>query len=124
MGWDSHDKQYEYESLISNTSNGFQDITAKIDWTSFRRIPWENNQAFFLLTFHHANGQALEPDPRSLLALQTEKASQSGYVAMAGLELEFFNFLETPATLATKAGHDLVPLTPYDLLCNEISLTV
>lgn len=120
MGWDCHDRQYEYNSTVSNTSNGFQDIIAKIDWTSFRRIPWENNQAFFLLTFHHANGTALEPDPRSLLRAQTDKAAGKGYNAMAGLELEFFNFLETPATLAIKAGRDLDPLTPgnfgYSLL--------
>lgn len=110
--WDSHDKQYELDADNTKEAENFGDITAKIDITSFRRIPWEGNQPFFLLTFHQENGLPLSPDPRSLLKIQTQKAAKSGFVAMAGLELEFFNFLETPASLAAKRGRDLAPLTP------------
>lgn len=126
FGWDCHDKTYEMTSAISNTENGFQDINAKVDLASFRRIPWElssdneKGQPFFLLTFHDADGTPIAPDPRSLLRAQTAKAKEMGYKAMAGLELEFFNFLESPATLAHKGGRDLVHLTPgnfgYSLL--------
>lgn len=117
FGWDCHDKTYELNSSISNNENGFQDINAKIDLKSFRRIPWEasstsGGQPFFLLTFHDSDGTPIAPDPRSLLRAQTTKAAKLGYTAMAGLELEFFNFLETPATLAAKGGRDMTHLTP------------
>lgn len=112
FGWDMHDKTYDFTSAISNTENGFEDIIARIDLDSFRRIPWEDNQPFFLLHFHYSDGRPVAPDPRSLLNMQTEKAGKAGFTAMAGLELEFFNYLETPGTLAGKSGRGLTPLTP------------
>ena len=42
-GWDIHDQVYSRELLISNKSNGYRDILAVIDLSTFRRIPWENN---------------------------------------------------------------------------------
>lgn len=120
FGWDMHDKQYDFTSAISNTENGFQDINARIDLSTFRRIPWEDKQAFFLLHFLNSDGTPVAPDPRSLLSVQTKKAKAAGYTAMAGLEFEFFNYSETPASLAAKAGRGLTSLTPgnfgYSLL--------
>lgn len=113
FGWDMHDKTYDFRSSISNTDNGFEDINAKIDLSSFRRIPWEDNQPFFLLTFHHSDGRPLSPDPRSLLDEQVQKAANAGLKPMAGLELEFFNYHESPASLAAKGGRNLTALTPY-----------
>lgn len=112
FGWDMHDKTYDFTSAISNTDNGFEDIIARIDVDSFRRIPWEGQQAFFLLHFYHSDGTPVAPDPRGLLNRQVQEAAKAGYVPMAGLELEFFNYLETPASLSTKSGRDLTPITP------------
>lgn len=112
FGWDMHDRTYDTPSVISNSDNGFEDIEARIDLDSFRRIPWEDNQAFFLLKFYHSDGRRLPPDPRGLLESKLEQLAEEGHVAIAGLELEFFNYLETPSTIAKKAGHGLVPLTP------------
>ncbi|KAE8418971.1 hypothetical protein BDV36DRAFT_294622 [Aspergillus pseudocaelatus] len=67
------------ELAIWDEENGYRDLN------SFRRIPWENNVPFFLVSF-------LDPDtrepvcacPRGLLKNVAAKAETAGYRAMAG----------------------------------------
>jgi len=85
FGWDMHDMTYVRELKISNKENGYRDIIAVPDLSSFRRIPWENNVPFFLVSFHDPD--TLEPVsacPRGLLKTQLEKLQSKGYGAMAG----------------------------------------
>ena len=49
FGWDMHDQTYFRELKISNAENGYRDIVAVPDLSSFRRIPWENDVPFFLV---------------------------------------------------------------------------
>lgn len=85
FGWDMHDQTYAKELKISNKENGYRDLVAKIDLKSFRRIPWEDNVPFFLVTFYDPDtGKSLSACPRSLLARATEKLDQRGMRAMAG----------------------------------------
>lgn len=85
FGWDMHDRTYFKELTISNKENGYRDLVAVPDLSSFRRIPWENNVPFFLVSF-------LDPDtsepvcacPRGLLKSALGKAEAAGYRAMAG----------------------------------------
>lgn len=85
FGWDMHDAPYTRQLGISNAANGFRDLLAIPDLTSFRRLPWEGNIPFFLVEF-------LDPDtrdpvcacPRSLLRSQADRLSAHGIRAMAG----------------------------------------
>ena len=85
FGWDMHDQTYAQELKVSNKENGYRDIIAVPDLSSFRRIPWEDNVPFFLVSF-------LDPDtrepvsacPRGLLKTQLDKVHKAGYGAMAG----------------------------------------
>jgi glutamine synthetase len=85
FGWDMHDQTYAQELKISNKENGYRDLIAVPDLSTFRRIPWENNVPFFLISF-------LDPDtkepvsacPRGLLKVQLDKVHDAGYGAMAG----------------------------------------
>ena len=85
FGWDMHDQTYFRELKISNKENGYRDIVALPDLQSFRRIPWEDNVPFFLVSF-------LDPDtlmplsacPRGLLKTAVEKLRRHGLSAMAG----------------------------------------
>jgi glutamine synthetase len=85
FGWDQHDATYFKELAISNKENGYRDLVAVPDLRSFRRIPWENNVPFFLISF-------LDPDtrepvcacPRGLLKTAAAKPEAAGYRAMAG----------------------------------------
>ncbi len=87
FGWDMHDQTYFRELKISNAENGYHDIIAVPDLSSFRRIPWEDNVPFFLVSF-------LDPDhrgpisacPRGLLKTAVDKLEQQGLGAMAGGE--------------------------------------
>lgn len=88
FGWDMHDMTYFRELKISNADNGYHDLIAVIDLQSYRRIPWEGNTPFFLVSF-------LDPDtrkpicacPRGLLKTAISRLDADGYGAMAGGEL-------------------------------------
>ena len=84
-----HDTVYSRELLISNKANGYHDLIATIDLSTYRRIPWEDNVPFFLVSF--LDPESREPlvvDPRSILKIATDRASKSGYDCYAGCEYE------------------------------------
>ncbi|KAF9160163.1 hypothetical protein DFQ26_005813 [Actinomortierella ambigua] len=121
FGWDMHDKTYPEELSVSNAANGYRDIVAVPDLSTFRRIPWENNIPFFLLSFRNPQERTpLAVDPRSLLKKVTDELAEYGWEAMCGAEFEFFNFKETPESAAAKGHANLKALTPgmfgYSLL--------
>lgn len=87
FGWDMHDQTYFKELKISNAENGYRDILAEVDLSTYRRIPWENNVPFFLVSFREPDTQEpLSACPRSLLERACAKLEQKGYGALAGGE--------------------------------------
>lgn len=86
-GWDMHDQTYFKELRISNAENGYRDIIAIPDLNSFRRIPWEDNVPFFLVSFFDPDTRGpLSACPRGLLKSACEKLERQGLGAMAGGE--------------------------------------
>ena len=80
---------YSKELLISNKANGYRDVTAVIDLSSFRRIPWENDVPFFLVFFlDPETNMPLSVDPRGVLKVAAERAAQDGYDCFSGVEYE------------------------------------
>ncbi|EER43874.1 glutamine synthetase [Histoplasma capsulatum H143] len=97
FGWDMHDQTYFKELGISNKENGYRDMLAIPDLSSFRRIPWEDNVAFFLINFFDPETKApISACPRGLLRVAAEKMEKIGYRAMAGAEYEFYQFRAPP----------------------------
>ncbi|KAF1929318.1 glutamine synthetase/guanido kinase [Didymella exigua CBS 183.55] len=93
FGWDMHDQTYFRELGVSNKENGYRDLVAVPDLASFRRIPWEKNVPFFLVSFHDPDThESLYACPRSLLRRAVDKLRDNGYGAMAGAEYEFYQF--------------------------------
>lgn len=85
FGWDMHDQTYFRELAISNKENGYRDLIAIPDLSSFRRIPWEDNVPFFLISFYDPDTKSsLSACPRSLLKRAVDKLKDNGYGAMAG----------------------------------------
>lgn len=85
FGWDMHDQTYFRELKISNAENGYHDLIAKIDLNSYRRIPWEDDVPFFLVTFFDPDTDLpISACPRGLLKTAVEKLEKNGYGAMAG----------------------------------------
>ena len=88
-----HDMTYIRELKISNKENGYKDLTAKVDLSSFRRIPWEDNIPFFLVTFYDPDtSKPISACPRGLLQTVMSRVGKAGYGAMAGAEFEFYVF--------------------------------
>jgi glutamine synthetase len=88
FGWDMHDQTYFKELGVSNKENGYRDIIAVPDLSSFRRIPWENNVPFFLVSFRDPDTHtSLSACPRSLLRRTVDKLAEKELGAMAGGEL-------------------------------------
>lgn len=85
FGWDMHDRTYFKELAISNKENGYRDLVAIPDLRSFRRIPWEDNVPFFLVSFFDpVTKEPVCACPRGLLKTAVEKVEKAGCKAMAG----------------------------------------
>lgn len=85
FGWDMHDQTYFKELRISNAENGYRDIVAVPDLSSYRRIPWEDNVPFFLVSFMDPDhGAPISACPRGLLKTVCNKLEKQGCGAMAG----------------------------------------
>lgn len=84
-----HDAQYFRELLVSNKANGFRDLIATIDLSTYRRLPWEQNIPFFLLRFIvPETNEGLVADPRTLIRDVTSRAEEQGWKCLAGAEFE------------------------------------
>ncbi|KAF2083798.1 glutamine synthetase/guanido kinase [Saccharata proteae CBS 121410] len=93
FGWDMHDQTYFKELKVSNAENGYRDVIAVPDLSSYRRIPWENDVPFFLVSFYDPDTQeSVSACPRSLLRRTVDKIHEQGLGAMAGAEYEFYQF--------------------------------
>jgi len=87
FGWDMHDQTYFKELKISNAENGYHDLIAIPDLSTYRRIPWENDVPFFLISFFDPDTmKPVSACPRGLLKTALEKLQKKGYGAMAGGE--------------------------------------
>ncbi|KZP12562.1 glutamine synthetase/guanido kinase [Athelia psychrophila] len=126
FGWDMHDAVYPRELGVSNRANGYHDILATIDLATFRRLPWENNVPFFLVSFFDPDTkESVFADPRGVLRKATLIAEEMGRECFTGVEYEYFNFKETPESLAEKKFTNLQPLTSgmhgYSLLRTQLN---
>ncbi|KAF8682711.1 Glutamine synthetase guanido kinase [Rhizoctonia solani] len=126
FGWDMHDLVYPNELLVSNRANGYRDILAHIDLSTYRRISWEANVPFFLLSF--LDPETHEPIPvcpRGTLTKAIKSAEGFGWEPVAGVEYEYFQFKETPQTVAEKRFTNLSSLTSgmhgYSLLRTQLN---
>lgn len=112
FGWDAHDVCYD-NVKFTGWQNGYPDVLARIDASTYRKVPWDGNVPFFLGDFVESDGETpIGVCPRQLLKRVIKRASDAGYQASAGMEFEWFNFRESPQSLAEKKYASPEPLTP------------
>ncbi len=111
FGWDSTDQLYDNVE-VTGWHSGYPDSTARIDLSTFRQIPWENDLPFFLADFSHPAGKDFAACPRALLKRVSRQCVDLGYHAEYAQEFEWFNFRESPQSLAEKGFRNMQPLTP------------
>jgi glutamine synthetase len=119
FGWDSHDQCYD-NTQVTGWHHGFPDALARLDLTTQRRVPWDDNVPFFLGEFVNSDGSAYPVCPRQTLKRVLKRAEKLGFAPMCGIEYEWFNFAETPQSWASKKGVGPETITPgmfgYSLL--------
>ncbi|MFT4681796.1 MAG: glutamine synthetase [Flavobacteriales bacterium] len=110
FGWDSTDVAYD-NTKFTGWHTGYPDAEARIDLSTLRHVPWDNDIPFFLADFRNPEGGPLHVCPRSLLKTVRDKAKNMGFKAVFSQEFEWFNFAEDPDTLHEKQFNNLSPLT-------------
>src|ERR1700744_1613003 len=103
---------YGFCDVVFGWDTGYPDQQCRIDLSTFRTVPWEDNIPFFLADFSKADGNDLAVDTRSLLKRIAKDCESMGYHPEFSQEFEWFNFRETPQTLAEKSFTNLQTLTP------------
>lgn len=111
FGWDSSDVAYDNASY-TGWHSGYPDAPARIDLTTFRKIPFENGLPFFLGELLDRNGKPSAVCPRQLLKRVMNDASAAGFKAVFAQEFEWFNYAETPESARAKNFQNLTPLSP------------
>ncbi len=109
FGWDANDSTYK-NNPTTGLHTGYPDALVKIDLSTLRMIPWEDNTPFYLADFE--DSKIADLCPRTLLKKLVRKAHKMGFNPIMAMELEWFNFRETPDTLSKKKYLDPLPLTP------------
>jgi glutamine synthetase len=111
FGWDVMDIPYD-NSTTTGWHTGYPDAPARVDLSTFRKIPWENGVPFFLGEILDRKGNHAVGCPRQLLKTIRQVAIDEGYHPFFAQEFEWFNFQETPRSANDKNFTDLTPLTP------------
>ncbi len=111
FGWDAGDVAYD-NATFTGWHSGYPDAKARIALETFRKIPWENDVAFFLGEFVDSAEKPSPICPRQLVKKVLNDARAAGYEPIFSQEFEWFNFAETPQSANEKKFQNLTPLTP------------
>jgi glutamine synthetase len=125
FGWDSNDVCYD-NATLTGWHKGFPDALARLDLSTQRQVPWDDNVPFFLGEFYRSGREGNNSEepyplcPRQVLKRVLRRAEKLGVSPMCGMEFEWFNFAETPQSWADKRHTNPRPITPgmfgYSLL--------
>src|SRR5438105_15684599 len=87
-------------------ASAYHEAPATVDMSTYRRIPWEEATAAFLLDFE------MPVSPRGVLQKVEQKARAMGFSVKCASEYEFFIFKETPESVRAKGFAGLSALSP------------
>src|SRR6185503_16069661 len=91
FGWDANDVAYD-NVTYTGWHTGYPDAPAKIDLSTFRKIPWENDVPFFLGEMMDNKNQPSPVCPRQLLKKILKESNSHGYLPFFSQEFEWYNF--------------------------------
>ena len=111
FGWDAADVTYD-NVAFTGWHSGYPDCPARLDLSTFRKIPWEDGVPFFLGELIRNDGEPADVCPRQLLKRILSLADSEGFFPVFSQEFEWFNFAETPQSIHDKDYKNLDLLTP------------
>ena len=124
FGWDANDVAYD-NVTYTGWHTGYPDAPARIDLSTFRKIPWENDVPFFLGEMMANEKEPSPVCPRQLLKKVLNVASSKDFLPVFSQEFEWYNFEETPKSASDKQFKNLTPLTPgmfgYSILRSSLN---
>ncbi len=94
---------------FADWETGYGDLTAVVDPTTVRPLPWVPGSALVLCDLLSAEGRPVDVSPRHILRRQIERAQARGLVVKCATELEFYLFLDSFAEAAGKHWQGLAP---------------
>jgi glutamine synthetase len=100
---------------IASWERGYGDFGLKPDMATLRRIPWLEATALVLCDVVWHDGSPVNPSPRQVLKRQVDRATELGYTAKFGSELEFYLLKDSYEEAHAKHYRDLTPSVPYIL---------
>ena len=108
---------------IASWEQGYGDFAMRPDLATLRRIPWLEATALVLSDVVWHDGSPVAPSPRQVLKRQVERASELGFEAMFGSELEFYLLRQTYEEAWAQRFEDLTPSVPYILDYHVLATT-
>lgn len=110
FGWDMNDACYD-NVKITGWHTGYGDMEAKIDPSTYRTIPWEDDIPFFIADFDTDAKDKSCVCPRTLLKKVITEAEDMNFRPLFSQEFEWFNYRESSASLYEKNFQNLNPIT-------------
>ena len=84
FGWDSSDVCYD-NSKYTGWHSGYPDALARLDLSTYRQVPWDEQVAFFLGDFVDADGNPLSICPRQILKKVVQRCEKAGFIVKRGI---------------------------------------
>jgi glutamine synthetase len=111
LGWDAGDVCYD-NTRFTGWHSGYPDAAVKLDLATYRQVPWDGGVPFLLGDFWQDEQTPLSICPRQLLKRVVQRCADAGFAPATSLEYEWFNFRETPQSMADKGHASPAPLSP------------
>jgi glutamine synthetase len=100
---------------ITSWEQGYGDMEFVLDLDTIRVLPHLPATAMVQCDLAWPDHRPVEQDPRSILKRQVQRASELGYVALAGTELEFLLFEDTYERAHDLRYSGLTPSNQYNI---------
>jgi len=110
FGWDMSDACYD-NVKVTGWHTGYGDMEAKIDPSTIRTIPWEDDIPFFIADFDTTANDKSYVCPRTLLKKVIAEAEDMNFKPLFSQEFEWFNYRESSTSLYEKNFQNLNPIT-------------
>ena len=110
FGWDIADALYDNVSF-TGFHTGYPDVGLRLDASTARQLPWDDNRWLILGEHTQADGSPLPICPRQVLKKVLKKADAMGFSAQVGMEFEWFVLKETELSVREKGYRNLETAT-------------
>ena len=100
---------------MTSWERGYGDMEFVLDLDTIRLLPHLPGTAMVQCDLVLMDHEPVEQSPRRMLARQLERAAESGFVALAGTELEFILFEDTYEAAWNAGYRDLTPSNQYNI---------